>query len=56
MVQMNAVICTDGTSIEDLKKELANVPNMEGLELASKVSTTEPYFFEMKMLLIKFRL
>jgi carbamoyl-phosphate synthase small subunit len=42
---MNAVICTDGTSIEDLKKELANVPNMEGLELASKVSTTDPYFF-----------
>jgi carbamoyl-phosphate synthase small subunit len=42
---MNAVICTDGTSIEDLKKELANVPNMEGLELASKVSTSEPYFF-----------
>jgi carbamoyl-phosphate synthase small subunit len=42
---MNAVICTDGTSVEDLKKELANVPNMEGLELASKVSTTEPYFF-----------
>jgi carbamoyl-phosphate synthase small subunit len=42
---MNAVICTDGTSIEELKKELANVPNMEGLELASKVSTTEPYFF-----------
>ena len=41
---MNAVICTDGTSIEDLKKELANVPNMEGLELASKVSTKEPYF------------
>ncbi|RXM48169.1 glutamine-hydrolyzing carbamoyl-phosphate synthase small subunit [Flavobacterium sp. YO12] len=42
---MNAVICTDGTSIEDLKKELADVPNMEGLELASKVSTTEPYYF-----------
>ncbi|MFH6994909.1 glutamine-hydrolyzing carbamoyl-phosphate synthase small subunit [Flavobacterium sp. FlaQc-48] len=42
---MNAVICTDGTSIEDLKKELANVPDMVGLELASKVSTTEPYFF-----------
>ncbi|PWB24583.1 glutamine-hydrolyzing carbamoyl-phosphate synthase small subunit [Flavobacterium sp. HTF] len=41
---MNAVICTDGTSVEDLKKELANVPNMEGLELASKVSTKEPYF------------
>ncbi|MRX38778.1 glutamine-hydrolyzing carbamoyl-phosphate synthase small subunit [Flavobacterium sp. LC2016-23] len=42
---MNAVICTDGTSIEELKKELNDVPNMEGLELASKVSTTEPYFF-----------
>lgn len=42
---MNAVICTDDTSIEDLKKLLAEVPDMEGLELASKVSTTEPYFY-----------
>lgn len=41
----NAVICTDGTSIEDLKQELANIPNMKGLELASVVSTKEPYFF-----------
>jgi len=41
----NAVICTDGTSIEDLKKQLANVPDMKGLELASKVSTAAPYFF-----------
>ena len=41
----NAVICTEGTSIEDLKKQLANVPDMNGLELASKVSTTQPYFF-----------
>lgn len=41
----NAVICTDGTPVEELKKQLANVPNMEGLELASKVSTKEPYFF-----------
>ena len=32
-------------NIEDLKKQLAEVPNMEGLELASKVSTKEPYFF-----------
>jgi carbamoyl-phosphate synthase small subunit len=32
---MNAVICTDGTSVEDLKV-LANVPDMKGLELASK--------------------
>ena len=42
---MNAVICTDDTSIEELKKLLADVPDMKGLELASKVSTTEPYFY-----------
>ncbi len=42
---MNAVICTDQTSIEDLKIALANVPDMKGLELASKVSTKEPYFY-----------
>ena len=41
----NAVICTDGSSIEELKNQLANVPEMNGLELASKVSTTVPYFF-----------
>jgi carbamoyl-phosphate synthase small subunit len=42
---MNAVISTDGKSIEELKAALANVPNMEGLELASKVSTTAPYYY-----------
>src|SRR5690606_37013513 len=41
---MNAAISTDGTSLEDLKKQLAAVPNMDGLELSSKVSTKEPYF------------
>ncbi|WP_339889356.1 glutamine-hydrolyzing carbamoyl-phosphate synthase small subunit [uncultured Flavobacterium sp.] len=41
----NAIISTDGTSIEDLKAQLANVPNMKGLELSSKVSTKEPYFY-----------
>lgn len=41
---MNAVISTDTENIEELKKELAQVPDMEGLELASKVSTKEPYF------------
>lgn len=41
----NAVISTDGTSMEELKKLLANVPDMKGLELASKVSTKEPYFY-----------
>ena len=41
----NAVICTDGTSLEELKKQLASIPDMKGLELASRVSTKEPYFF-----------
>jgi carbamoyl-phosphate synthase small subunit len=41
----NAVICTDGTSVDELKTLLAQVPDMKGLELASKVSATEPYFF-----------
>lgn len=41
----NAVICTDGTAVEELKLQLANIPNMKGLELASAVSTKEPYFF-----------
>ena len=41
----NAVICTDDTPIEQLKSALVNVPDMNGLELASKVSTTEPYYF-----------
>ncbi|WP_395077864.1 glutamine-hydrolyzing carbamoyl-phosphate synthase small subunit [Flavobacterium sp.] len=42
---MNAVICTDKTSLEDLKMALAKVPDMKGLELASKVSTKQPYFY-----------
>ncbi|MFV0566728.1 MAG: glutamine-hydrolyzing carbamoyl-phosphate synthase small subunit [Flavobacteriaceae bacterium] len=42
---MNAVISTETENIEGLKKQLAKVPNMNGLELASKVSTKEPYFF-----------
>ena len=41
---MNAIISTDIDNIEVLKKQLAEVPSMEGLELASKVSTKEPYF------------
>lgn len=41
---MNAVISTN-TNIEELKEQLKQVPDMNGLELASKVSCTEPYFF-----------
>ncbi len=42
---MNAIISTDIDSIDVLQKQLDNVPSMEGLELASKVSTKKPYFF-----------
>ncbi len=42
---MNAVISTEVDTIEDLKKQLAKIPDMNGLELASKVSTSEPYFY-----------
>ncbi|MFT5103524.1 MAG: carbamoyl-phosphate synthase small subunit [Candidatus Latescibacterota bacterium] len=40
---MNAVITTEVDKIESLKKQLTKVPGMKGLELASKVSTKEPY-------------
>ena len=42
---MNAVISTDVDDIEKLKKQLAEIPPMNGLELASKVSTKKPYSF-----------
>ncbi|WP_445722086.1 glutamine-hydrolyzing carbamoyl-phosphate synthase small subunit [Flavobacterium sp.] len=42
---MNAIISTDGTSVDELKKMFVEVPDMHGLELASKVSTKEPYFY-----------
>jgi carbamoyl-phosphate synthase small subunit len=41
---MNAIISTEVEDIDALKAQLAEVPSMEGLELASKVSTKEPYF------------
>ncbi|WP_439132338.1 glutamine-hydrolyzing carbamoyl-phosphate synthase small subunit [Polaribacter sp.] len=41
---MNAIISTDIHNIDVLKKKLNNVPSMEGLELASKVSTDKPYY------------
>ena len=42
---MNAVISTRVDELDQLKKELSEIPQMAGLELASKVSTKEPYFF-----------
>ena len=40
---MNCIISTDITNPEELKEALAKVPDMDGLELASTVSTTEEY-------------
>lgn len=40
---MNCLISSETTDIATLKKQLAEVPNMKGLELSSKVTTTEPY-------------
>lgn len=42
---MNAVISTDVNNLEGLKRKLDEIPPMNGLELASQVSTKEPYFF-----------
>ncbi len=40
---MNAIISSEILDIEELKKRLAAVPSMHGLELATKVSTKEAY-------------
>lgn len=41
---MNCIISSEGKTVEQLKAELAAVPSMDGLELASVVSVKEPYF------------
>ncbi len=40
---MNAVISTN-KDVKELKEQLSNFPSMEGLELASKVSTKKAYY------------
>lgn len=42
---MNAIISSEELSLEELKLRLKNAPSMAGLELASKVSTKEEFFF-----------
>ena len=42
---MNAVITTNVDDIDSLSKKLTDVPSMEGLELASKVSTKSTYYY-----------
>ena len=41
---MNCIISSENTDVEALKKELNAVPDMDGLELASVVSTKEAYY------------
>lgn len=40
---MNAIISSENLNIEELKNKLATIPEMNGLELSSKVATTEAY-------------
>jgi carbamoyl-phosphate synthase small subunit len=40
---MNCIISSDNNNVEELKRLLSKVPSMDGLELASKVSTTNTY-------------
>ncbi|MFL2591998.1 MAG: carbamoyl-phosphate synthase small subunit [Cryomorphaceae bacterium] len=47
---MNAVISTESNpDIKKLKLQLKKIPSMAGLELASNVSTKEPYFYGNKL-------
>ena len=42
---MNAIISSEISDVAILKKQLEEVPSMEGLELSSKVSTNSAYYF-----------
>ncbi len=42
---MNCIISSENTNVDELKKLLAQVPSMEGLELSSKVATKTAYNF-----------
>jgi carbamoyl-phosphate synthase small subunit len=42
---MNAIISSEILDINELKKELSKCPPMEGLELSSKVTTKQNYFY-----------
>ncbi len=41
---MNCIISSEIADVAELTKQLKEVPSMDGLELASTVSTKEPYF------------
>ncbi len=50
---MNAVISSEISEVEVLQERLSLVPNMNGLELASQVSTKEAYFIGDPQALLK---
>jgi carbamoyl-phosphate synthase small subunit len=50
---MNAIVSSEITDIDELRKRLAEVPSMAGLELSSRVSTPETY--DLKPEDVKFR-
>ena len=41
---MNAIICSEDVTDEELVDKLKEIPSMHGLELSSLVSTKQPYF------------
>jgi carbamoyl-phosphate synthase small subunit len=50
---MNAIISSEELDLDKLKQKLAEIPSMAGLELASKVSCSEPYLIGNENALIK---
>jgi carbamoyl-phosphate synthase small subunit len=42
---MNCIISSEEKTIDELMEELEKAPSMQGLELSSKVSTNETYYF-----------
>jgi carbamoyl-phosphate synthase small subunit len=42
---MNAIISSENLDLQFLENELQKVPDMSGLELATKVTTSKPYFY-----------
>jgi carbamoyl-phosphate synthase small subunit len=43
---MNGIISTTDTDLESLKKKIAAIPSMTGLDLAAEVTCSEPYAWE----------
>ena len=42
---MNAIISSENLDVDSLLKQLSDVPSMAGLELSSRVTTEEPYYY-----------